>query len=373
MVILPGNSFSKKKSSVKSRKSVEKASVLPNKKKNYTEIIPAPETEESSLTCEEKYNICMDNVCFNSSRIRTDCDTSIDSFETVIKDGKKFRVGNDLYTFAKGVCSSTLKSCDLKERNHIETVYKAKIKEDTLTKNYLDAINAGSDETLNAVLEEYKECMAPLCGNNFTECFTIKDVERRSANCSNVLSKTSKPLSVKGMFYNKMEESRSEFCKNSGGNVDYTTKLCNVDVTYGSLEKMKDKDGNFYYTGKMSKAVAKKTFKMGEIVECTQEYFNTTNTYKPDLARGILSIAKGVVKSVAGVVFIAGGLAGAAFTGGATTAAVIGGASFLCHGAADIVNGAIKVNTDVKVDSGCFINNELVSYMGQYFKINFKN
>ena len=387
LVFLPEISFAQKRSSTRAKKVNSRNSTQNEKNSSQTKnsintVSQQTNKEENSdegkkLTCQEKFDLCMDNVCVNKLGIRSDCDTSIDTFETIEKDGEKFRIGNDLYTFARGVCNDTLKSCDLKERNHIETVYKAKIKEDTLTKNYLDAVMAGSDETQQAVLQEYFECMAPLCGNNFSDCFTIKNVERRAPNCQSVLSKTSKPLTVKGMFYKKLEEARSEFCKNSGGYLDYNSKICNIAVSYGSLEKIKGADGKEYYTGKMSKFVAKKYFKVGEIVECTQEYFNVMNTEKPLFERGILDMAMGAVKSVAGAALVVVGVLGTIFSWGAgsveTVPMIMNGASLMAKGTASTLNGAAKLNTDVRIESGCFINDTFASYMGQYFKVNFIN
>ena len=186
MVLLPEFSFAQRKteSSLRTRKTSRQSPSKKTKTTEKKEVAKAPpvsnsskEVEGVSLTCEEKYNLCMDNVCVNENRSRTYCDTSIDDLKTVDKDGEKFRIGNDLYTFARGVCSETLHSCDLKERNHIETAYKAKIKEDTLTQSYIEAINAGSDETQIAVLDEYMECMNNVCGTNFSDCFTIKNIE----------------------------------------------------------------------------------------------------------------------------------------------------------------------------------------------------
>ncbi len=384
IALLPEISFAQKKPSSKQRKANGRSLSQAKKKSSSTktsEKSDKKQTEEntsenSTLTCEEKYDLCMDNVCVNELGVRSDCDSSIDSFETVNKDGEKFRVGSDLYTFARGVCSDTLKSCELKERNHIETTYKAKIIEDSLTKNYLEAVNSASDETQEAVLKEYMECMAPLCGANFSNCFTIKNVERRASNCQNVLAKTSKPLTVKGMFYKKLQEERENICKNSGGYVDYDSKICTVDVTYGSLEKLKDEEGKFYYSGKMTKFVAKKMFKVGEIVECTQEYFNAMNTDKPFLARGLKDIAMGAVKSVAGVALVVAGAVATVGTVGLASAnstpMIANGASLICKGSATTLNGVVKINTDVRVESGCFINGKAVSLMGQYFKVNFK-
>ena len=125
----------------------------------------------------------------------------------------------------------------------------------------------------------------------------------------------------------------------------------------------------------MTKSVATRTFNIGEIVECTQEYFSAMNTDKPFLARGIKDLAMGAVKSVAGVALVVAGAVATVGTFGAasanTTGMIANGASLVCKGSATTLNGMVKINTDVKVDSGCFINGKAVSFMGQYFKVNY--
>ena len=328
-----------------------------------------------TLSCEEKYNLCMDNTCLNEYGIRTDCDTSIDSFDVVYRDDEEFRIGNDLYTYAKGMCSSTLKSCDLKERNHIETVYKAKIKEDTLTKQYFDAINAASDETQQIVLDEYIDCMSGFCGDGFSECFTIKDIDRRAKNCEVVLTQTSKPLSVKGMFFKEMERLRSDYCGASGGYIDYDSKKCNIEVSFGNLELLKDNDGNLYASGKMAKEVAKKTFKLGEIVECTMEYFETKDFVKHSLKDHLKDIIFTTAKAVAGAALVVGGAVldgvtlGAAAVNG--TAMMMNGGALLAKSAASTINIVKSVTTKERAQSACFINGSIVAEMGTYFKVNY--
>jgi len=367
------NSFAQKRVSTARRKSNVNTNT-PNKKPKEE---PSSNTAIESLTCEEKYNLCMDNACVNKAGIRTDCDTSIDSFQTVVRDGEEFRIGNDLYTFARGICEETLKSCELKERNHIETVYKAKIKEDTLTKNYLDAISAGSDETQQLAFQEYLECMGGVCGNMFADCFTIKNIERRAVSCEKVLSKTAKPLTVKGMFYKKMEEARNNLCANSGGYVDNFSKVCNIEVTYGTPEILQTKDGEEHLSGKIDKAVAKKSFKIGEIVECTQEYFSTQNFKKQDLGRTWIDFVGGGVKIVSGVALaVAGAIGTVASVGIAsveTAPMMANGGALILKGSASIINGSIKANYKERENSACFINGNYVVPMGQYFKVNFVN
>ena len=371
--------IAKKQNSSGNKKTETKLKLLENIK---TEPLNKEETK-ANLTCEEKYNICMDNVCKNDEGIRYYCDKSIDSFETVTRDNEKFRIGNDLYTFALEICDATLNSCSLKEQNHIKTTYEAQIKEDLLTKNYIDAIKAESDKTVTDLFNEYESCMKNLCGDYFSDCFTIKNIERRSENCKTILSKTSRPLAVKKMFYDKMFKTRGEFCKKMGGTIHSDTKKCKINVSYGTPEIIKI-NGQKKYSGKATKIAQTKMFNYGEIVECTQEFFSTNNTYKPGFMEGIkklvfsgIRIISGLGVLIAGAVESAAAAVGAAFTGGVSsfglvhsTSMMLNGGSLMCKGVADGLNGAVLLNTDVK-EGACFINNKFVAPMNQYFKIDF--
>lgn len=374
LLIFPANiTFASKKRAVKTKKTTSKTTKTSStKSKTPSSTIQTQDEnkENSSLTCAEKYNFCMDNICINEQGVRYNCATSLDSFETVVRDGENFRIGNDLYTFAKAECSGTLKSCELAERNRIETNYKAQINEDLLMKNYLDAINAQSDETQQAVLEQYAACMGEICGVNYTDCMTISNIERRSPSCENILASSSKPLSVKKMFYDYITDMRANFCKNTGGYVDYDSKICKVRVVFGSPEIITTSEGSFY-TGKASKEVASRTFNMGEMVECTEDYFKTSNTEKLSLVDGIKDVVFGGVKAVAGIVVAVVGVIGAIYSGGSTSGMIMNGLGMAMKGSAGILNGAVKINTDTKVASGCFINNQLVAPANQYFRINF--
>ena len=330
----------------------------------------------TKLTCEEKYDLCMDNVCLNETGLRYLCDTSTDSMETVDRDGEKFRVGNDLYTFAKGECVQTLKTCALAERNRIQTNYMAQIKNDLLTKNYTDAMNAASDETQEDLFLEYSACMQPLCGTMFSDCFTITKIERRTPNCDGILKKSARPLSVKKMFYEEIEKQRKALCSKQGGYIDYDTKVCKITVDYGKPEVIQSEDGQYLATGKMKKKVTSKTFNVGEMVECTQEFFETVSVDRPFLKDAIKDFAMGAVRSVAGVALVVVGAVGTVASLGTASANTVSmmsnGGALICKGAANTLNGAVKLNTTVK-EGGCFINGKFIAPMNSYFKVTFWN
>ena len=115
-------------------------------------------------------------------------------------------------------------------------------------------------------------------------------------------------------------------------------------------------------------------FNYGEIVECTQEFFTTNNTYKPGFVEGIKKAVFGGVRMIAGIGLMIAGAVESVFSFGSAAAhgqsMMLNGGSLMCKGTADGLNAAALLNTDVK-QGGCFINNKLVAPMNQYFKITF--
>ncbi|MBD5405653.1 hypothetical protein HDR59_03845 [bacterium] len=365
-----------KSSKAKSASSTSEKTTTANSKKTTT----SKKTESTSsneegtqveYTCQEKFNNCMDKVCINDLGIRYNCSTSVDSFDTVEKDGNKIRLGNDLYTYAKGTCISVLNSCELKDRNRIETEYKAQIQTDVLTKNYLDIMAYTGEEAAAEALQEYKDCMQPLCGDAFTDCFSINAVERRSPKCENVLSKTGRPQAVKRAFYEELENLNKEYCSNSGGYIDYDKKKCKIEVVIGK-PKTTWKDGVEYIDpdGTLDKEFTRKYFNIGEIVECTQEYFSTFYEENPNRLKGIIKMASGITKAVAGVVTTVVGAIATAFSGGAAKGLIGSGVKMATHGSADAIDGYITLDSGNK-KGACYINKKYVAGLGQYFKINF--
>lgn len=320
--------------------------------------------DNSELSCEQKFFSCMDNVCLDNNGIRANCSSSYDSFETIQKDGNSIRVGNDLYTYAKGSCIDVLNSCELKDRNDFENNYKAKIQTDFLTKNYMEAMAYTGEEASQEALQQYILCMQPLCGNNFKDCFSISNVERRAPKCENVLEKTKTPLAVKKAFYEEMERLNLDFCKNVDGYIDYDTKICKVKVVFG-VPKTTWKNGVEYLDVKdgFSKELTSKYFNVGEIVECTQEYFSTFYEENNNFAKGIVQMATGITKAVGGVVLT---VAGAIY---ANKDLIGSGVKLITHGTADSLEGYIKVDDGTK-KGACYINNQYVAPLNQYFKIN---
>lgn len=362
----------KNTSSASSRSSIAKKNSVAVSTKDTAKDATASKTpQEIEKSCQERFNDCMDNVCINEQGIRYNCSSSYDSFDTITKNGNSIRVGSDLYTYAKGSCLSVLKSCDLKDRNDIENQYKAQIQTDFLTKNYMDAMAYSGEAAATDALKKYIECMSPLCGNNFKDCFTISAVERRASQCESVLSSTGRPLAVKKAFYEELENMNKQLCLQTGGYIDFDKKICKVEVIIGK-PKTTWKDGveSMDPSGALDKEFAKRHFNVGEIVECTQEYFSTFYEENEDFAKGVVKMAAGITKAVAGVVVTVVGAVATAFSGGAAKGLIGSGIKMTLNGTANTLDGYTVVDSGEK-KGACYINNKYVAPLGQYFKINF--
>ncbi|MDR1477223.1 MAG: hypothetical protein LBI17_03810, partial [Rickettsiales bacterium] len=329
--------------------------------------------EIPEATCEESFNICMDSICMNEHGVRYECSGSLDSFETREIDGNKIRFGQDMYVHARGTCVEDLKSCPLAERNSIETAYKAKIQEDMLMKTYIDAMTYTGEEAAADATEAYAGCMAQFCGAGFTDCLSVVAIERRASKCEPALKGIARPMAVKKAFYVKMEQLNLKLCEEGGGYVHFDDKKCRITVAFGKPATVKSGRG-LAYSGKMKKKLIEKTFKLGEMVECTQSYFDTFAEDKPGFWHGVAQLGGGVVKMIAGgVMVIAGAVTTVASFGGAAEPGrqlIMGGTSLGMTGTADVIDGGLTMLDGVEVGA-CFIDNQMVATLNTFFRVNF--
>jgi len=359
--------------------------------------------------CRQHFNLCMDNICADRTRLVHSCSTAIDTFETVEIGDMKVRKGTDLYTFARGTCLPQLKQCDLAERNRVENEYKIKIQRDLVTSSYTEAMAYVGDEAAKEAADAYWECMAPLCGEDFAECYSVATVERRAPQCVTALAGTARKEAVKKAFYEQLKELQADRCERMGGEVLDGSRKCRVEVVLGLPEMIKVGDGQRGSTGKMLEKLTSGTFLVGETVECSQEYLGAFKVENPNSKRakeknksgwakfwtGVGQAAGGVASIVVGGLVIGGtNIAAAACTAitfgacapifAANAATVPTGLAMISVGAvllgdgikrigagsADIVDSAILDRMGDRVGA-CFINGQQVAFINQYFQINF--
>jgi len=323
--------------------------------------------------CALHFNLCMDNICGDKFRSRANCSETIDSFETITFLDQKIRVGRDLFDFAKGSCMGAFTNCPLAERNKVENAYRIQIQSDVVSRAYAEAMAYTGEEAAREALMEYAGCMAPLCGGTgFPQCTTIAEIDRRAPKCEAILKKTARPLAVKRDFLDAIIEMMEDGCKSGGGSVDYETKRCSVKVEFGMPEIIK-KGKEKTLTGRMiGPALASRTFMVGEMVECTQEYFSITYKENPNEKKAKFKTGFGIGKAVLGGAAIVAGVIVTVVTWGAVAPAAVqligAGISMSGDGAADIMEGSVMKDSGYRVGA-CFINGKYAASIGQFFRV----
>jgi len=335
---------------------------------------PAPANGESSgevpfvADCALHFNLCMDNICGDKFRSRANCSETIDSFETITFLDQKIRVGRDLYDFAKGSCMGAFTNCPLAERNKVENAYRIQIQSDVVSRAYAEAMAYTGEGAAREALMEYAGCMAPLCGGTgFPLCTTIAEIDRRAPKCEAILKKTARPLAVKRDFLDTIMEMMEEGCRSGGGSVDYETKRCSVKVEFGMPEIIR-KGKDRFPSGRMTgPALASRTFMVGEMAECTQEYFSITHKVNHQEKQAKTKTGFGIGKAVLGSVAIVGG-AILSIAGGAGVPLIGAGIAMAGDGAADIMEGKVMMESGQR-EGACFINGKYAAWIGEFFRV----
>jgi hypothetical protein len=304
----------------------------------------------------------MDTYCMNLAGVRYLCHSSNDGIDHITIGDNSIRVGTDLYNYARGDCSSLLKTCPLKERNEIQLAYQSLIQEDQLMFAFVDAMFYDGPAANEAAFAEFSECMRPLCGEGWADCFRVTDIDRRAHQCERAFSATKSPMAVRQRFYNEMIDSAREFCHASGGNIDYHSQKCEVTVVFGVPEIVGTKKER-RMSGRMTKKLNERRFKVGEIVDCSQTGFDVNYAVNNKKGFGIIDMAKGQFRILAGTVLTIATVI--PFCNKTCNAA---GVSFIGAGVADTIQGAGKL-ADVTEEGACFIGGKLVAQLNTYFRL----
>lgn len=324
---------------------------------------------KDTLTCEENYRLCMDDLCLDEKGLRANCEVSLDSFDEVERAGRKVRAGRDLYDFAKGSCAGTFAACALAERNKVETAYKAQIADDFLSRGYFDAMNADSVELKEGIVNEYIACLQPICGASFSECMSVVKFERRAPACESVLQKSPYANAIKREAYDFLWAKFQEFCKQGGGAVSAESQRCRMKVQF-SVPEYRVQDGKKIMTGKPLQVLQEKWFNVGEMVECTQEYFSSTYKEYPYANQAKTKKGFGIFKNIMGAGKIVGGICYAIFGGCGGTDCVgliLQGVSQIGDGVADIMEGGVLADIGVR-RGACFVDGKFVAPMYSFFR-----
>ncbi len=205
----------------------------------------------TKYNCEDLYNKCMNQTCYNSSNGRCAC-----------KDITKFNNANDN-------CKYIIDACPSLSKNIIET-FKRNASNDCL--DYSLALNAEQTQTknINNYVANTLACLQPKCLGNkkddFVGCFDEDNFNVRFEACKNSYSDC-----------NNIDELKNLINKSF---LSYKKNYCNK--MFGTFKD----DGNCYLLigiGVAGKDIkAKKEFKIGDKLICSSAFFNTSMGEKID-------------------------------------------------------------------------------------------
>ncbi|MCL2439558.1 MAG: hypothetical protein FWD15_03540 [Alphaproteobacteria bacterium] len=362
--------------------------------------------------CVDDFESCMDQICGNPDLGGStfECSTTLSEMRSVSRLGETHRVGGDLLTFARASCLPALMSCPLAKRNSAEQAYLRRIQTDMLAMNFMTAIHYAGEDAREDVIDEYRDCMAEYCGEDFANCMTLKDMDRRAVRCEPILANSPYRNAIKRAFYQEMQEASIAACESYGGTQKAGKDSCEIIVVL-ALPIIKETKqtvctkANAEQTeclkwetmtlpdlqnAKPGKVLAQQTVRIGEVVECTQEYFDTRYTVQTHAKQAGMKKIVGAVKTVGGAALIVGGAfstalgaavatvgnviaPGAAVAVGAAIAgagvSMIGaGVGFTAKGLGDI-SDAKALALHFKKQGACFINGRFVVGIEQYFQI----
>lgn len=249
-----------------------------------------PKDFVSTDTCTSDYTRCMNNICSNDTLGKCVCyeNKTMNSGELnfVNIDGMKIKQGFELFEYAKKQCVMHVDKCK-NDRRAITEKYKNSIQKDCLILSNASIGTTG----IAAELKELKTCMKDICNpmniNGFEDfsfaeynlCFNDNAAKfAMAATCSNIIQKSSSPLSLKQLFLDDMALRREKSCNSMGGTLSNDRKKCYVTIKYGpSKENIK-----------ASKKVA-----VGDYLECSASFFDTkmseTKEYRQAMQNRIMS------------------------------------------------------------------------------------
>ena len=203
---------------------------------------PTPSIDTSHITkynCENLYNKCMNETCFNSKTGRCSCNTT-SVFENA---NKKCEYITDTFPHLK---------------DDIITSYRRIAKSDCTS--YTMQTMGDENSSISNVLAELITCMQPKCRanrvNEFVGCFDKDNMEEKLKLCENVYSN----VKDKDLLFKMFDESI----------ITYKTKYC--DENFGTM-----RDGECYIKiglGTSIKDIKKvNEFKIGDTIICSENNF----------------------------------------------------------------------------------------------------
>lgn len=302
------------------------------------------------------YSNCMYQICNQSNGISS-CYEQLPETKIVnLSNGFKLQEGVELLRYAKTMCQSKVK--DKNNLRLYDNIFKTQTEAAYLDSEYQKMITASESMwSTDKSYASFKACMLPLCNDidaeepTYSKCWKTHKTQLIMKQCEDKLSKSKTPYAVKGKFMNEVSDMQAKACLDMAGSAkfDEVKGDCSIELEF------RDENEN---------VVAKQYFVMGEIVECSQHFFQTDLGSRKEKKRisgfisGGLKIVYGAIKIGAGVVSLNPGL-------------IIDGAATAVDGGADIAKDAVyNANRQTLAKRGsCWFDGNRFMEEGENFKL----
>lgn len=222
--------------------------------------------------CEFNYNLCMNNICKDSSIGKCVCYedkyTNASDKKFVNINGNNVKQGFELLEYAKKQCLYILDKC-MKVRRSVTEKYNNSIQRDCLM---VSQTEVAKNQGLSGELEELKSCIYNYCtaSNMGQEDFSMPAYGlcfdpvvakfQLDTYCISTISKSKTPLGLRELFMNDMAKLREESCEKMNGEISTDRQKCYINVSYGE-----NKD----------KIAASKKIAVGSFFTCNGKEFGT--------------------------------------------------------------------------------------------------
>lgn len=277
------------------------------------ELIGIPSYLLNSESCELFYTMCMNKFCIQDD-VKGACSCSSSALNMNKKsselakfydlDGYMVKEGIELRQYSETQCQAVLDQCSGLEGG-LKNAFSITSQSDCVG---WAAKNPEVEPTIYDELKQLESCMEPVCSGDkglpdyvpFVKCFDLDEAEVLLNECSHVIAKSASNLGLKEYFVSSMKARMQDFCADLG-------HASTVDDPYGCDVRMS-------YGVTSEKPIKEMTFKMGDTVMCSQEYFGTETPVVKSIAkanakkmknRAIADTVNGGVQLVAAVANVA--------------------------------------------------------------------
>ncbi|MCT4552594.1 MAG: hypothetical protein N4A44_02920 [Alphaproteobacteria bacterium] len=260
------------------------APVIQPEKDKVMELIGIPGYLVNSESCELFYSMCMNKYCIQDD-VKGACSCSASALnmnkdngelaQFYDLDGYMVKEGIELLQYSETQCKAILDKCSGMESG-LKNSFAITSQSDCVG---WAAKNPEVEPTIYDELKQLEACMEPVCKGDkgmpdyvpFVKCFDLDEAEVLLNECSHIIAKSHSNLGLKEYFVNSMKVRMQDFCADLGhASTADDPYGCDVKVSYGVTSE---------------KPLKEMTFKMGDTIMCSQEYFGTETPVVKSIAK----------------------------------------------------------------------------------------